>query len=101
MLIYNKTRKKGLVNKFAEEGLTIFYSRLQEIQNSIAGQLCHQYVTEGVVRPKSLQDGLFNSVAIDNIDSNPFSTTANSAFHGTSLSVFQHPKEDYPDEPFI
>ena len=101
MLIHNKTRKKGLVNEFAEQGLSISYSRLQEIQNNIAGQLCHQYVTEGVVRPTSLKDGLFTSAAIDNIDSNPSSTTANSAFHGTSISIFQHPKEDYPDEPFI
>ena len=101
MLIHNKTRKKGPVNEFAEQGLSISYSRLQEVQNNIAGQLCHQYVTEGVVRPKSLKDGLFTSAAIDNIDSNPSSTTANSAFHGTSISIFRHPKEDYPDEPFI
>ena len=50
MLIHNKTRKKGLVNEFAEQGLSISYSRLQEIQNNFPGQLCHQYVTEGVVR---------------------------------------------------
>ena len=58
-------------------------------------------MTEGIVRPKSLKDGLFTSAAIDNIDRNPSSTTANSAFHGTPISIFRHPKEDYPDEPFI
>ena len=58
-------------------------------------------MTEGVVRPKSLKDGLFTSAAIDNIDSIPSSTSVNSAFHGTSISTFQHPGEDYPDEPFI
>ena len=31
MLIHNKTRKKGLMNEFAEQGLSISYSRLQEI----------------------------------------------------------------------
>ena len=101
MLIHNKTRKKGLVNEFAAQGLRISYSRLQEIQNNIARQLCHQYVTEGVVHPKSLTDGFFTSAAIDNIESNPSSTPANSSFHGTSISVFQHPKVDYPNEPFI
>ena len=101
MLIHNKTHKKRLVNEFFEQGLSISYSRLQEIQNNIAGQLCYQYVTEGVVHPKSLKDGLFTSAAIDNVDSHPSSTTANSAFHGTSISIFQHPREDYPDEPFI
>ena len=58
-------------------------------------------MTEGVVRPKSLKDGLFTSAAIDNIDSISSSTSVNSAFHGTSISTFQHPEEDYPDEPFI
>ena len=33
--------------------------------------------------------------------SHPSSTPANSAFHGTSISIFQHPTEDYPHEPFI
>ena len=101
MLIHNKTRKKGLVKEFAKQGLSISYSKLPEIKNNIAGQLCHQYVTEGVVPPKSLKDGLFTSAAIDNLDSNPSSTIANSAFHGTSISIFQHPKEEYPDEPFM
>ena len=98
MLIHNETCRKGLVNKLVEQELNISYSRLQEIQNNITGQLCHQYVAEGVVRPTSLKDGLFTSVAIDNIDTNPSSTTANSAIHGTSISIFQHPMENYPDE---
>ena len=85
MVIHNK---KGLVNKFVEQGLSISYSRLPEIHDNIAGQLCHQYVTEGVVRPKSLKDGLFISATVDNIGSNPFFTTANSAFHGTAVSIF-------------
>ena len=71
------------------------------MQKNIAGQFRHQYVTEGVVRPKSLKDGPFTSAAIDNIGSNPSSTTANWAFHGTSVSIFQHPKDGHPDEPFI
>ena len=29
MVIHNKTRKKGLVNKFAEQVLSVSYSRLQ------------------------------------------------------------------------
>ena len=58
-------------------------------------------MTEGVVHPKSLKDGFFTSAAIDNIGSNSSSTAANSAFHRTSISIFQHPKEDYPDEPFV
>ena len=58
-------------------------------------------MTEVVVSPKSLKDGLLTFAAIDNIDSNPSSTTANSAFHGTLIPIFQYVKEDYPDEHFI
>ena len=35
---------------------------------------------------------MFTSAAIDNIDHNPSSSTAISAFDGTSISIFQHPK---------
>ena len=45
-LMHNKTRTKELLNEFAKQGLSISYSRLQDIQNNIAGQVCLQYVTE-------------------------------------------------------
>eukprot|EP00795_Rhopilema_esculentum_P009834 gene9834-18410_t len=45
-----------------------------------------------VVCPPSIQNGMLTSAAIDNIDHNPSSSTALSAFHGTSISIFQHPK---------
>ena len=46
LLIHNKTRKKGIVNAFAEEGLSISYKRLEQIQNKYVGQLCQQYENE-------------------------------------------------------
>ena len=101
ILINTKTRKEGLVNECAEQGLSISYSRRQEIQNNTAGQLCYQDATEVVSSPKSLGDGLFTFAAFDNIDNNPSSKTANSAFHGTSIPIFRYAKEDYPEEHFI
>ena len=38
-----------------------------------------------------LRKGLLTTVAMDNIDHNPSSTTAKSSFHGTSISIIQHP----------
>ena len=35
---------------------------------------------------------------MDNIDHNPTATTATSSFHGTSISVFQHPTEENEGE---
>lgn len=46
---------------------------------------------DGVVCPAVLQKGLFTTSAVDNIDHNPSATTATSSFHGTGISIFQHP----------
>ena len=40
LMIHAKTRKKGLVEALASEGLCISYKRVEEIQNSIVTQLC-------------------------------------------------------------
>ena len=56
-----------------------------------------------VVCPPSSKAGTFITVAIDNINHNPSSNTATSSFHGTAISLFQHPslgkadKREVPD----
>ena len=57
-----------------------------------------QYVEDGVVCPPSLRTKLFTTSAVDNIDHNPSSTTAKTSFHGTSISICQHPRPDYAGE---
>ena len=89
LLIHASTRKKSLVNKFAKDGLSISYNRVEEIQNNITKYLCTKYNKENIVCPPQLQNGCFTITAIDNIDHNPSSTTAHSSFHGTTISVFQ------------
>ena len=37
---------------------------------------------------------MFTTSAVDNIDHNPSSTTATGSFHGTGVSLFQHPDFD-------
>ena len=41
--------------------------------------------------PLSLKPGIFTSAAVDNLDHNLSSATAQSSFHGTTISIFQHP----------
>ena len=53
--------------------------------------LLERYLEEGLVCLSVLRKGLLTTAAIDNIDHNPSSTTAKSSFHGTSISIFQHP----------
>lgn len=62
-----------------------------EISTSMANHLCEQYHRDKVVCPLSLRQGLFTTAAIDNIDHNPSSTSATDSFHGTGISLFQHP----------
>ena len=69
------------------------YHRVDEIMNNLATSICDHFKSVGVVFPLSLQRGLFTVGAIDNIDHNPSSTTAQGSFHGTGISLFQFPKQ--------
>ncbi len=42
--------------------------------------------------PPMLRKNIFTNPAIDNIDHNPSSTTAEDSFHGTGIFIFQHPR---------
>eukprot|EP00112_Aurelia_sp_Birch-Aquarium-sp1_P024416 Seg771.7 transcript_id=Seg771.7/GoldUCD/mRNA.D3Y31 product="hypothetical protein" protein_id=Seg771.7/GoldUCD/D3Y31 len=92
LLIHAKTRKKGIVNTFAQKGLSVSYERVQDVQLNVTKQLCKKYQEDGFVCPPNLKEGLFTTAAVDNIDHNPSSTTAVKSFHGTSISIFQHPE---------
>ena len=50
-----------------------------------------QIVFVDVLSPPKLRTNLFTTAAVDNIDHNPSSTTATDSFHGTGISMFQHP----------
>ena len=41
--------------------------------------------------PLNLKQKLYTTAAVDNIDHNPTSTTSQKSFHGTGVSIFQHP----------
>ena len=58
-----------------------------EITNSVI----QRYEREGVVCPSKLRGELFTTAAVDNIDHNPSSTSSQSSFHGTAISLVQHP----------
>ena len=46
--------------------------------------------------PSKLREGLFTTAAVDNIDHNPSSTTSSDSFHGTAISLVQHPTWEEP-----
>ena len=81
-----------------DHGLCISYNRVLEISAQLGDATVTKYVEEGVVCPPVLKKGLFTTAVMDNIDHNPTATTATTSFHGTSISVFQHPSKDNQGE---
>ncbi|KAK0058619.1 B-cell receptor-associated protein 31 [Biomphalaria pfeifferi] len=63
------------------------------MSSELAAKACRQFQHDKVVCPMKLRHGLFTTAAVDNIDHNPSSTTSKDSFHGTAISLFQHPSE--------
>ena len=94
MHMFAKTRKRQLVDMLHENGLSISYTRVLEILAQLGEAVVAQYVEDGVVCPPVLRKKLFTTSAVDNNDHNPTATTAKTSFHGTSISIFQHPSSE-------
>ncbi|CAC5371326.1 unnamed protein product [Mytilus coruscus] len=54
----------------------------------------HEGYVESAIPSTLLQKRLFTTAAMENIYHNPTITTATTSFHGTSISLFQHPSAD-------
>ena len=89
--VHAKTRKRGLIDTLFDLGLSISYDRVMELSTAMANHVCEQYHCNKVVCPLNLLRGLFTTAAIENIDHNHISTSATESFHGTGISLFQHP----------
>ena len=87
---YAENSSKDLVDFLADEGLSVNYKRVLTIRKEINVQLCSQFAAAGQVYPTRTKLGNFISIAMDNIDHNPSSTTAAESFHGTYISISQH-----------
>ena len=91
MLMHTKTRKRDLVDTLFHLGLSVSYDRVLSISTDLGNNICRFFQQEGAVCPPELKVGLFTTGAVDNIDHNPSSTSAQDSFHGTGISLFQHP----------
>lgn len=95
LLVHAETRKKTLVDKLYRLGLSISYDRVMQISADLGNSVCAQFEEEGVVCPSKLKKSLFTTGSVDNIDHNPSSRTAKDSFHGTAISLTQHPTIDF------
>lgn len=99
LMIHNVTKKKKILDKLFKLGVCVSYDRIQEISASITNEQCIKYNQEGLVCPPAASANVFVTAAIDNIDHNQSSAnTVNNFFHGSSVTVIQHPKIDAHDQ---
>ena len=62
------------------------------ISTSLGNNLCHYFNINQAVCPPKIKGKLFTTAAIDDIEHNPSSTSAEGSFNGTSISICQHPQ---------
>jgi len=91
LMLHTETRKRELVDKLFSCGLSISYDRVLRLSAEMGNRACQMFQTEQVVCPPTLRGSVFTTAAVDNIDHNPSSTTAKDSFHGTGISLLQHP----------
>ena len=96
--IHGLTRSKHLINQLHQLGICISYERVLQLEDWIAKAICIHFHEDGVVSPVCLHRSLITVGALDNLDHNPSSTTSQSSFHGTGISMFQFPSPNKPGE---
>lgn len=94
--IHGGTRDRSLIETFYNLGVSISYDRLLSLSTEITNSVIERYEREGVVCPSKLKGELFTTAAVDNIDHNHSSTTSQGSFHGTAISLVQHPSDEEP-----
>ena len=71
LTVHAEKRKRSLVDKLYDIGLSIAYRRVLEISNAVGNYVCQLFHEQGVVCPPNLQSGHFTTDAVDTIDHNP------------------------------
>lgn len=86
-------KKKKLVDKFSKLGLSISYDRVMQISADL-GNSIHAQFEEGAVCAPKLEKFLFTTANVDTINHSPSAHTVKDSFHGTAVSLSQHPGTD-------
>ena len=92
--LHSRTRSKELVNTFHRLGLSVSYDRVLSMSADLGNSVITHYESVGSVCPPNLKLGVFTTSAVDNIDHNPSATSSKGSFHGTGISLFQHPDSE-------
>ena len=96
LLVHAQTRSKELIDKLHKLGLSVSYDRVLSISAAMANSVCMMYEEQNIVCPPKLKTDILTTAIVDNIDHNPSARTAKDSFHGTAISLTQHPCENTP-----
>ena len=80
-------------------GFSISPDCLLDISSNKGNKAIAVFEKEGVVCPLNLKHDFFTAAATDNLDVNPSSATAVTAFHGIATSLNQHICDGYSGCP--
>ena len=75
---------------------SVFHDRVLAISTDLGSEVCRHYKDESAVCRSNFRLQLFTTAAVDTTGHNPTSTTAHDSYHGTGISLFQHPSAENP-----
>ena len=91
LILHARTPQRERVDRLAHMGISIAYDRVLSLSAQLENSACYLYYQEQMVCPPKMRGSIFMTAAVDTIDHNPSSTTATQSFHGTVISLMQHP----------
>ena len=92
--MHTATRQRQMVERMYQLGMSVSHDRVRDVEDILANSVCNRYLEDDTVCPVNLRKGLFSVGALDNIDHNPTSVTAEGSFHATDISIFQFPTSE-------
>ena len=92
--VKHQRRKSSTITVIIELGISVSYDKVLQLSTDLSNIVSEHYRESQVIVPTSFRNGVFTTSAVDNIDHNPSSNTATDSFHGTAISLFQHPDFD-------
>ena len=96
-LVHSRTRSIDLVDTIYRLGLSVSYDRVLGLSADLGNTAISHFETIGTVCPPKLNIGVFTTSAVDNMDHDQTATSAPGSFHGTGISLFQHPDTENRD----
>ena len=90
-LVHSRIRSKDLVDTLYRLGLSVSYDRVLGLSADLGNTAISHFETIGTVCPPKINISVFTTSAVDNIDHDPTTTSAERSFHGTGILLFQHP----------